>query len=114
MENLNKALDAMKTERYELSTKATTLQAKVSSRDDQINEINKTLQHMQTEHQELLNRAEGERKQVEELTERAKELEEEIQRQRVVIMEGAEEKKEAIRQLCFSLEHYRNGYHRLR
>ncbi|KAB2620952.1 golgin subfamily A member 3-like [Pyrus ussuriensis x Pyrus communis] len=114
MENLNKALDAMKTERYELSTKATTLQAEVNSRDDQINEINKTLQHMQTEHQELRNGAEGERKQVEELTERAKELEEEIQRQRVVIMEGAEEKREAIRQLCFSLEHYRNGYHRLR
>ncbi|CAN6693180.1 unnamed protein product [Malus baccata var. baccata] len=114
MENLNKVLDAMKTERYELSTKATTLQAEVSSRDDRINEINKTLQHMQTEHQELLNGAEGERKLVEELTERAKELEEEIQRQRIVIMEGAEGKREAIRQLCFSLEHYRNRYHRLR
>ncbi|KAM1552976.1 hypothetical protein PS1_005760 [Malus domestica] len=114
MENLNKVLDAMKTERYELSTKATTLQAEVSSRDDRINEINKTLQHMRTEHQELLNGAEGERKLVEELTERAKELEEEIQRQRIVIMEGAEGKREAIRQLCFSLEHYRNGYHRLR
>ncbi|TQD72251.1 hypothetical protein C1H46_042203 [Malus baccata] len=114
MENLNKVLDAMKTERYELSTKATTLQAEVSSRDDRINEINKTLQHMQTEHQELLNGAEGERKLVEELTERAKELEEEIQRQRIMIMEGAEGKREAIRQLCFSLEHYRNGYHRLR
>ncbi|KAM1644365.1 hypothetical protein ACFXTH_005743 [Malus domestica] len=114
MENLNKVLDAMKTERYELSTKATTLQAEVSSRDDRINEINKTLQHMQTEHQELLNGAEGERKLVEELTEREKELEEEIQGQRIVIMEGAEGKREAIRQLCFSLEHYRNEYHRLR
>ncbi|XP_048425140.1 protein NETWORKED 4A isoform X1 [Pyrus x bretschneideri] len=114
MENLNKTLDAMKTERDELSTKAAMLQAEVSSRDDQINEINKNLQQMQTEHQELLNGAEGGRKLVEELTERAKELEEEIQRQRVVIMEGAEEKREAIRQLCFSLEHYRNGYHMLR
>ncbi|KAB2616696.1 leucine-rich repeat-containing protein [Pyrus ussuriensis x Pyrus communis] len=114
MENLNKTLDAMKTERDELSTKAAMLQAEMSSRDDQINEINKNLQQMQTEHQELLNGAEGGRKLVEELTERAKELEEEIQRQRVVIMEGAEEKREAIRQLCFSLEHYRNGYHMLR
>ncbi|RXI04060.1 hypothetical protein DVH24_038334 [Malus domestica] len=114
MENLNKTLDAMKTERDELSTKAAMLQAEVSSRDDQINEINNNLQQMQTEHQELLNGAEGARKLVEELTERAKELEEEIQRQRVVIMEGAEEKREAIRQLCFSLEHYRNGYHMLR
>ncbi|XP_070674275.1 protein NETWORKED 4A-like isoform X3 [Malus domestica] len=114
MENLNKTLDAMKTEREELSTKAAMLQAEASSRDDQINEINKNLQQMQTEHQELLNGAEGARKLVEELTERAKELEEEIQRQRVVIMEGAEEKREAIRQLCFSLEHYRNGYNMLR
>nr|KYP76080.1 hypothetical protein KK1_020302 [Cajanus cajan] len=38
----------------------------------------------------------------------------EIEKQRVVILESAEEKREAIRQLCFSLEHYRNGYKQLR
>ncbi|XP_023522519.1 protein NETWORKED 4A-like isoform X1 [Cucurbita pepo subsp. pepo] len=42
------------------------------------------------------------------------ELEGKVERQRVVIMEGAEEKREAIRQLCFSIEHYRSGYHMLR
>lgn len=52
--------------------------------------------------------------QVGELKSRAKELEEENERQRVEILEGAEEKREAIRQLCFSLEHYRNGYNKLR
>ncbi|VVA16398.1 PREDICTED: NETWORKED [Prunus dulcis] len=114
MENLNKTLDAMKIERDELNTKVVTLKAEASSRDDQINEMDKNLQQIQMEHQELLNGAEGARKLVEELTARAKELEEEIQRQRVTIMEGAEEKREVIRQLCFSLEHYRNGYHRLR
>jgi chromosome segregation ATPase len=48
------------------------------------------------------------------LESRAKELEDEIERQKIEILEGAEEKREAIRQLCFSLEHYRNGYNVLR
>ncbi|GFZ01753.1 kinase interacting (KIP1-like) family protein [Actinidia rufa] len=51
---------------------------------------------------------------LEELRSRVKELEEEVEKQREVISVGAEEKREAIRQLCFSLEHYRIGYHRLR
>ncbi|XP_061366780.1 protein NETWORKED 4A-like [Gastrolobium bilobum] len=48
------------------------------------------------------------------LNARVKQLEEEIDKQRIEILEGAEEKREAIRQLCFSLEHYRNGYNKLR
>ncbi|KAE8667483.1 Detected protein of confused Function [Hibiscus syriacus] len=38
----------------------------------------------------------------------------ETKRQRVAILDGAEAKPEAIRQLCFTLGHYRNGYHMLR
>ncbi|KEH34512.1 putative protein Networked (NET), actin-binding (NAB) [Medicago truncatula] len=49
-----------------------------------------------------------------ELESRAKELENEIEKQKIEILERAEEKREAIRQLCFSLEHYRNGYNVLR
>ncbi|CAK8566115.1 unnamed protein product [Lathyrus sativus] len=45
-----------------------------------------------------------------ELESRAKELDDEIERHKIEILEGAEEKREVIRQLCFSLEHYRNGY----
>ncbi|XP_062014936.1 protein NETWORKED 4A-like isoform X1 [Rosa rugosa] len=112
--NLHKALDAMKAEGDELSTKVVTLKAEVSYRDDKINEMDIQLQQLHKEQVELVSGAEGAWKLVEELTARTKELEEEIQRQRVMILEGAEEKREAIRQLCFSLEHYRNGYHRLR
>ncbi|KAI7999049.1 Protein NETWORKED 4B [Camellia lanceoleosa] len=57
---------------------------------------------------------EGAHRKGKELRSRVRELEEEVEKQREVIIEGAEEKREAIRQLCFSLEHYRNGYHRLR
>jgi len=76
--------------------------------------MDKHLQQLDVEHAELITGTEGARKLVEELRSSAKELEEEVERQRVVILEGAEEKREAIRQLCFSLEHYRNGYHMLR
>lgn len=114
IENLNKSLDALKVDRDELNAKVLTLTAEVSHRDDQIDQMDKHLQQLHVEHVELITGTEGARKSVEELRSRAKELKEEVERQRVVILEGAEEKREAIRQLCFSLEHYRNGYHMLR
>lgn len=114
IENLNKSLDALKVDRDELNAKVLTLTAEVSHRDDQIDQMDKHLQQLDVEHAELITGTEGARKLVEELRSSAKELEEEVERQRVVILEGAEEKREAIRQLCFSLEHYRNGYHMLR
>ncbi|XLR06311.1 hypothetical protein HN51_061193 [Arachis hypogaea] len=43
-----------------------------------------------------------------------KKMVEENERLKDEIIEGGEEKREAIRQLCFSLEHYRNGYNDLR
>ncbi|KAL8141432.1 hypothetical protein V2J09_007453, partial [Rumex salicifolius] len=45
---------------------------------------------------------------------KVQELKEEINRKNVVISEEGELKREAIRQLCFSLDHYRNGYVQLR
>ncbi|PHT31864.1 hypothetical protein CQW23_28201 [Capsicum baccatum] len=53
-------------------------------------------------------------KTVEELRSRVKELEREVERQKEIVLEGPEEKREAIRQLHLSPEHYRNGYQRLR
>ncbi|KAF5446568.1 hypothetical protein F2P56_032185 [Juglans regia] len=114
IEILNKSLDGLKLERDELNAKALTLTAEISSRDDQINQMDKHLQQYHKEHVELIAGIEGANKLAEELRSRAEELEAEVERQRVVISEGAEEKREAIRQLCFSLEHYRNGYHMLR
>lgn len=114
IENLNKSLDTLTSERDDLNAKVLNLKAEVSSRDDRIDQMDEHLQKLQVEHMELMSGMEEARKLVEQLGSRGKELEEEIERQRVMISEGAEEKREAIRQLCFSLEHYRNGYHMLR
>ncbi|KAL9238902.1 hypothetical protein vseg_013270 [Gypsophila vaccaria] len=53
-------------------------------------------------------------KRVEELSLRVTELREEVERHKDSILEAAEGKREAIRQLCYSLEHYRIGYQQLR
>ncbi|KAE8658750.1 Detected protein of confused Function [Hibiscus syriacus] len=77
-------------------------------KDNQIVEMDKHLQELNVEHVELIASAEGANKLVEELESKAKELEDVIERQRIKILEGAEEKREVIRQLCFSLEHYQD------
>lgn len=106
--------DTLMEERDELNAKIATLIAEVSARDDQIEHMDQHLKQLHMEHVELITGTEGAHRKVEELRSRVRELEEEVEKQREVIIEGAEEKREAIRQLCFSLEHYRNGYHRLR
>ncbi|XP_065847900.1 protein NETWORKED 4B-like [Euphorbia lathyris] len=78
-----------------------------------LNKMNKHMQQLHMERVQLISGAKEALKLVGKLRSKAKELEEEVERQRVVIEEGAEEKREAIRQLCFSIEHYRDGYHRL-
>ncbi|KAL5825874.1 hypothetical protein ACOSQ3_021937 [Xanthoceras sorbifolium] len=114
IEDLNGGLDALKSERDGLNKELLKLKADLITRDDQIDQMEKHLHELHMEHMELNAHVDEARKLVHELRSRTKELEEEIERQRVVILEGAEEKREAIRQLCFSLEHYRNGYLRLR
>ncbi|KAF2296925.1 hypothetical protein GH714_012833 [Hevea brasiliensis] len=105
-ERLNSEINQLKEEIHERDD--------VISREDRIDQMDKHLQQLHMEHVKLITSAEGARKLAVELRSKVKDLEEEVERQRVVIVEGAEEKREAIRQLCFSLEHYRNGYHRLR
>ncbi|XP_068495407.1 protein NETWORKED 4A-like [Phaseolus vulgaris] len=90
---VNESHEALKLERDNLNAEVGSLKKVIDSRDNEIEEAHK---------------------QVEELTSTGKMLEEEIERQRVEILGGAEEKREAIRQLCFSLEHYRNRYNILR
>ncbi|KAL9382812.1 hypothetical protein Peur_025847 [Populus x canadensis] len=104
----------IKSEREELNEKAITLKAEVTSRDNPVNQMDKHLQQLRMEHVKLLAGAEEARKLMDELRSKAKDLEGEVERQRILILEGAEEKREAIRQLCLTLEHYRNGYHTLR
>uniref|UniRef100_A0A5B7AFJ8 NAB domain-containing protein n=1 Tax=Davidia involucrata TaxID=16924 RepID=A0A5B7AFJ8_DAVIN len=121
VDELNKSIDAFElkydtlmAERDELNAKIVAHIAELSCRDDRIDQMTKHLHQLHMEHVELIAGTEGAHRLVEELRSRVKEVEEEVERQRVVILEGAEEKREVIRQLCFSLEHYRNGYHQLR
>lgn len=121
MELINKNLDAHKhkydmlvAERDELNAKVLMLVAEVSSRDDRIREMGEHLHRLHLEHVELISGSERANKLVEELKEKLKITEEEVEVQKTVILDSAEEKREAIRQLCFSLDHYRNGYQRLR
>ncbi|KAJ9145746.1 hypothetical protein P3X46_028092 [Hevea brasiliensis] len=114
IENLNKTVDALKLERDELNVQVTALNTDVISRDGRIDQLDEHLQQLHMEQVKLITGAEEASKLADELRSKAKDLEEEVERQRIVILEGAEEKREAIRQLCFSLEYYRNGYHGLR
>lgn len=121
MELINKNFDALKlkydmlvAERDQLNAKVLSLKAEVSARDDRIRQMDEHLHRLHLEHVELISGSERASKLVEELKARSKTLEEEVEAQKIVVLNGAEEKREVIRQLCFSLEHYRDGYQRLR
>ncbi|MCL7038811.1 hypothetical protein MKW94_026428 [Papaver nudicaule] len=121
VEELNKTLDGLKlsfdtltAERDELNANLSTLVADVGSRDDRIRSMEDHLQKLHIEHVELVSACEEARKEAENQRRRLREMEEEVDRQRMVITDAAEEKREAIRQLCFSMEHYRNNYDELR
>ncbi|KAJ6421837.1 hypothetical protein OIU84_026873 [Salix udensis] len=114
IENLVKSFDSLKSERDQLREKAITLEAEVTCRDNRINQMDRHLQQLHMEHVKLIAGAEEARKLMGESRSKAKDLAEEVERQRMKIVEGAEEKREAIRQLCIALEHYRDGYHSLR
>lgn len=118
---LNKDLDRLKlkydmlmAEKDGINAEVHQLRAEVSSRDDQICQMEENLCQLQREHAELIAGSESAREVVDGLRLRVEELEKEVDRQRVLISDRAEEKREVIRQLCFSLEHYRSGYQELR
>ncbi|OIT28755.1 PREDICTED: protein NETWORKED 4A [Nicotiana attenuata] len=114
LDTLSQKYDVLVTEKDALNARVACLDEELSSKDDQIDQMNNHLHQLHIEHVALISETEGARKTVEELRSRVKELEREVERQKEIVSEGAEEKREAIRQLCFSLEHYRNGYQRLR
>ncbi|XP_028805084.1 protein NETWORKED 4A [Neltuma alba] len=112
--NLNATMNALKSERDDLNAEVGRLKIEINRRDDRIEQLGWHLNQLHMEHVKLLSGREDAQKQVKELKQRGKELEEEIERHKNEILQGAEEKREAIRQLCLSLEHYRNDYNRLR
>ncbi|CAA7032002.1 unnamed protein product [Microthlaspi erraticum] len=89
------------------------VKAEMRSRDIQIEQMEEQLNRMRYEQTELVSESGIAKNTVEELRAMAKELEKQAELQRKVISEGEEEKREAIRQLCFSLDHYKSGYRQL-
>ncbi|OIW16102.1 hypothetical protein TanjilG_18817 [Lupinus angustifolius] len=110
IKDLNVKLDALKLERDNLKIEVGSIKEEVNSRDCRIEHFENDLNQLHMEQGQLIAGMEKAQSQVEELESKAKQLEEEVERQKVEIFERAEEKREAIRQLCFSLEHYKNNY----
>lgn len=121
LEELNRILEILKlenntliSEKDDLNSKVAALAEEIHSKADHVDQIKNDLNKLQMEHVELISGAEEARNTVKEMSLKVEELETEVDRQKGIILEGAERKREAIRQLCFSLEHYRSGYHELR
>ncbi|XP_021716331.1 protein NETWORKED 4A-like isoform X1 [Chenopodium quinoa] len=107
LEMLESDLDAYKLKYENLSSEKDELNTELSARNDQIAEMEKRLQQLVAEKDET-------NIVVQDLNLKVEELREEVERQKASMLETAEGKREAIRQLCFSLEHYRNNYQHLR
>ncbi|XWS56930.1 hypothetical protein CRYUN_Cryun09bG0127700 [Craigia yunnanensis] len=117
VEALDKNLDRLKlkydmlmAEKDGVIAKVNTLVAEVSSRDLQIGQMEEHLQQLSREHLQQISGSKHAKDLEDELKLRIKNLEKEVDRQRVMILDVAEEKREVIRQLSFTLEHYRSGY----
>ncbi|GMH05004.1 hypothetical protein Nepgr_006844 [Nepenthes gracilis] len=118
---LNRSLDADKhnydmlmSVKDENIAKLQTLTAELRCKDIQIEQMEQRFNQLTREHAEQLTGSEITQELVKDLRLRMVELEKEVNWQRVVISEMADGKREAIKQLCFSLEYYRTGYHELR
>ncbi|KAH1030413.1 hypothetical protein J1N35_042587 [Gossypium stocksii] len=111
IEALNKNLDKMKlkydmlmTDKDCVTATVNNLVAEVRSRDLRIRQMEDHLQQSSKEHMQLTKNLEDE------LKLKIKDLEKEVDKQRNMILDVSEEKREVIRQLTFSLDHYRSGY----
>ncbi|XP_051142873.1 protein NETWORKED 4B-like [Andrographis paniculata] len=114
IEEVKQMLDELTAAKGELNVTITVLSAEIKQKDDNITQMGSHLHQLHMQHVELIAAAEKARKHADELQGKVKELETEVKIKQEVINEVAERKREAIRQLCFSLEHYRSGYHELR
>ncbi|KAI4307779.1 hypothetical protein L6164_030927 [Bauhinia variegata] len=114
IKDMTVSLDALKLERDHLKAEVGSLKGELNTKDEKIEKLDEHLNLLQMEHKQLIAGMEEASRRLEEMKSRAKQLEEEAERQTTLMLESAEEKREAIRQLCFSLEHYRNENNRLR
>lgn len=114
IDSLNRKHDAVMSERDGVKAQLDTLRAEMCSRDNLIREMNTRLSSLQAENARVVSSFDIAQKFSNELNLKVVELEREVDRQREVMSDRAEEKREAIRQLSFSLEHYMSGYKELR
>ncbi|CAN1138465.1 Protein NETWORKED 4B [Linum perenne] len=121
VEGLNKSYDTLKhkydtlvAERDELNAKVDTMRAEVHNQEAQKLEMEQHLRCLNLENGDLIADCGSAKELVAELRLRVGELEKEVDRQNGEILAMAEEKREAIRQLCLSLDHYRSDYKELR
>ncbi|XP_045792643.1 protein NETWORKED 4B-like [Trifolium pratense] len=105
--------DMLMTEKDEANAKMDKLKAEISLRDDQIANTERQLLQQHTQQAGLTAESEARLYLLNVLKLKVEELEKEVTRQNVVISDRDEEKREAIRQLCFSIDHYRSGYKEL-
>jgi len=105
--------DMVMTEKDEANAKIHNLMAETRHRDNHIANLERELIQLREQKAELMRGSAATLNVVNELKLKVDELEKEVTRQNSVISDRAEEKREAIRQLCFSIEHYRSGYKEL-
>ncbi|CAI9772151.1 unnamed protein product [Fraxinus pennsylvanica] len=114
LDRLKQEYDTIRAEKDELNAKLLTLSAELSLRETQVLETECHLHQLHSENVQLSAGFENANKIADELRSRVDELGKEVEWQRVLISDRAEEKREAIRQLCFALEHYRTLNEELR
>ncbi|KAE8706460.1 Methyl esterase 17 [Hibiscus syriacus] len=110
VEALNKDLDKVKLKYDGVTAKVNTLVGEVRSRGSLIRQMEEHLQQLSREHQQLISGSKHAKNVEDELKLKIKDLEKEVDRQRIMISDVSEEKRQAIRQLSFTLEHYMSGY----
>lgn len=120
VEALNKDFDSLKVkydmlvaEKDELNAKIQTLEAQKSSQSDLVRNLGEKINKLAIDYMDLSDESVRKNKLVLELSEKVEELEREMERQRDENLERCEEKREAIRQLCIYIDHYRNDYQEL-
>ncbi|KAM0069107.1 hypothetical protein Hdeb2414_s0002g00080501 [Helianthus debilis subsp. tardiflorus] len=114
VDDLNKDLDSLKLKKDGVTAQLDTLRAEKSCQDNIVRELETNLNSLQHEHERVLLSFDNAQKVTNELKLKVMELEREVDMQKEVMSDRAEEKREAIRQLSFSLEHYMSGYKQLR
>ncbi|XP_074280533.1 protein NETWORKED 4A-like [Silene latifolia] len=121
VDSLNKNLDSSKlkydmlmSEKDEIFAKLETLQAEIKCRDINIQQLEEHISKLRIDQDNLVAMSQKSQKVIEELGLKVMEQEKELEKQRDWICERGDEKREAIRQLCLSIEYYRSEYHELR